>query len=54
MTNSDLIQDWERRLDLIQDDVVESLLLRRYIFRDVQGSPGPVPERCPSEFIDTI
>jgi hypothetical protein len=21
---------------------------------DVQGSPGPVPERCPSEFIDTI
>jgi hypothetical protein len=37
LTDDDLIHNWERRLHLIEDDVVQSLLLRRFIFREVQG-----------------
>ena len=53
MPDSDLMQDWERRLDLIENDVVQSLLLRRYIFREIQGIVERNPRiQKPSIFFD--
>ena len=53
MTDRDLIENWERRLDLIDDDVVQSLLVRRYVFREVQEIVERNPRiQKPSIFFD--